>query len=471
MTAAAAAGGGMESRIIEFIRGLRAAGVRVSLAESVDAMHAVDVLGIGEKRLFKESLRTTLVKEVADFAIFDELFPLYFSSSEAPLQNALEDMSADEQEMLRAALEAMSGNLQRLLDWLTSGEGPTKEELERLAEQAGANYADNQNDARWVTQRMLRQMGYGHLEEKLQELVEQLQKMGMSQEAIAKLLGAVDANREALAEQVAQQVGLQIAQQRANRPDAVHGSDLMYKSFENLSGDEMDQLRGDIQRLVTQLRSRAALRRKRGKHGKFDAKGTIRANLRHGGVPIELKTKKRKLKPSLVLICDVSNSMWSVAEFMLRFMNELNDQVSKIRSYAFYADLAEIDESALRLLRDGATGQAFKLIRGQLPGGSYGTNLGYSLNTFCAQHLGAVNGRTTIIVLGDGRNNYNSPRTDLVKDLQQRARRLIWFTPEEKRQWGTGDSDMWEYAPLCDSVHVVRNLAQLSAAVDKILTV
>ncbi|MGH8245033.1 MAG: VWA domain-containing protein, partial [Gammaproteobacteria bacterium] len=72
-------------------------------------------------------------------------------------------------------------------------------------------------------------------------------------------------------------------------------------------------------------------------------------------------------------------------------------------------------------------------------------------------------------ILGDGRNNYNSPRIDLMKDLQRRAKRLIWFNPEERRKWGTGDSDMLDYAPICDVVYQVRNLAQLSAAVDQLL--
>ena len=101
-------------------------------------------------------------------------------------------------------------------------------------------------------------------------------------------------------------------------------------------------LRKEVQRLVTQLRSRAALRRKRGKKGKFDSKSTIRANQRYGGVPMELKFRKQKQKPSLVLICDVSTSMRAVAEFMLRLTYELQDQVAKARSFAFNSDMLEI---------------------------------------------------------------------------------------------------------------------------------
>ncbi len=455
----------MDDRIVEFVRGLRAAGVRVSLAESVDAMNAVEALGIAEKNTFRESLRATLVKESDDFAAFDELFPLYFGSSGPVLQSALEDLSGDEQEMLQAALAAMSGRLQQLMDWLTSGEGPTKEELEELARRSGADWADNQREGHWVTRRMLQQMGFAHLEEQIQQLVQKLQEMGMSQEAIEKLLGVVEANREALAEQAARQVGLQIAQQRANRPDDLHGSDLMNKPFNTLTEEEANLLRKEVQRLVTQLRSRAALRRKRGAKGKFDSKGTIRANQRYGGVPLELKFKKKKLKPSLALICDVSTSMRPVAEFMLRLVYELQDQVAKTRSFAFNSDMQEISVT----LSGNRAAEAVTAVLYNIPPGYYATDLGNSLNTFFKEWLSAVDGRSTVVIVGDGRNNYNSPRTDLIKTLQRRAKRLIWFNPEHQRQWGTGDSDMFEYAPLCDAVYVVRNLAQLATAVDKLM--
>jgi uncharacterized protein with von Willebrand factor type A (vWA) domain len=458
----------MDDRIIEFVRGMRAAGVRVSLAESADAMRAVDVLGVGDKDLFRQSLRATLIKESDDFAVFEELFPLYFGADGPPLQNALEEMSEDEQEMLRAALQALSGRLQALMDWLTSGEGPTKDELEQLAERAGIQWANNPQEGRWVTRRMLQQMGLAHLEEQLRELMERLSEMGMSRESIEKLMGVVEANREALSEQVAQHVGRQIAEQRANRPNDLYGSDLMHKPFEALTEEEANLLRKEVQRLVTQLRSRAALRRKRGKDGRFDSKSTIRANQRYGGVPMELKFKRRKLKPSLVLICDISRSMLSVAEFMLRLTYELQDQVAKTRSFGFYSDMEEISLVMAGNRAADAVDGVMNAFYGRAPQ-HYATDLGNSLDTFYDNWLDSLDGRTTVVILGDGRNNYNDPRFDLIKDIQRRARRLIWLNPEAPRQWGTGDSDMLEYAPLCDQVYMVRNLAQLSSAVDKLM--
>lgn len=455
----------MDNRVIDFVRGLRAAGVRVSLAESMDAMRAIDALGVQNKELFRQSLRATLVKEAVDFPVFEELFPLYFGSGGPPMQDARDDLSEDEQEMLKAALSAMSGRLQQLIDWLTSGQGPTREELEELARRSGARWANNPGEARWVSRRMLRQMGFQHLEDQIRQLVQHLQEMGMSQEAIQKLIGVVEANREALAEQVAQQVGLQVARDRAEHAQELHGSDLMHKPFQSLTESEAEQLRTEVQRLVAQLRSRAALRRKRGKAGAFDPKATIRANQRYGGVPFDMKYKKKKLKPNLVLVCDVSTSMRPVAEFMLRLIYELQDQVAKARSFAFNADMQEI---SVTMSGKRAADAVADVLYG-IPPGYYATDLGHSLDTFFKQWSDSLNSRTTVIILGDGRNNYNSPRIDLMKQLQLRAKRLLWFNPEHRQQWGTGDSDMLEYAPICDDVFMVRNLAQLSSAVDVLL--
>lgn len=210
------------------------------------------------------------------------------------------------------------------------------------------------------------------------------------------------------------------------------------------------------------------MRRKRGTRGKFDAKATIRANQRYGGVPLELRFKKNKLKPSLVLMCDMSRSMFHVTEFMLTFIYQLQDQVSKTRSFAFYSDMQEVSHILNAHRAEDAAQAVFDAFYGGGPS-HYATDFGGSLDTFYHNWLSAVNGRSTVVILGDGRNNYNSPRLDLIKDLQKRARRIIWFCPEQQRQWGTDDSDMLEYASAVDSIYVVRNLAQLATAVDKLL--
>ncbi len=484
----------MEQRIVDFIAGLRAAGVRISIAESEDAFNAARCMGIFDREDFQDSLRTTLVKEANDRPIFDQLFPLYFGSGGPPMLNLTEDLSPEEKNLLAQALRALLeqmrqegrrqgtqqrqrgfpspdsqlNSLMQLLQWLLQGQNPDQESLDQAGQQAGLQNADHPYQQHWMEQRMQRQLGMQLLERLMQELAEKLAEMGMSQEAIDELMEGMEANREALAEQIAQYVGASMAQQRAERqPEAKQqAADLMHRPFSSLSESEADLLRQQVRRLAAQLRSRAALRRKRGKSGMLDAKKTIRTNLRYGGVPLELKYKIRHLKPKLLLVCDVSTSMRAVVEFLLRMVYELQDQVASAHSFAFIDNLENISEDFAEYPPDRAINEVLSRLRP----GYYNTDLGSSLNTLMLRYGGAVDSRTTVIFVGDARNNYNNPRLDLMEQIQRRSKRVVWFNPEHPRQWGTGDSDMLAYLPFAAAIHRVSTMAELTAAVDRLFT-
>jgi uncharacterized protein with von Willebrand factor type A (vWA) domain len=476
----------MEQRMVDFVAGLRAAGLRVSIAESSDAFRAVEQLGVVERDTFRSALRTTLVKEASDLPMFDRLFSLFFASGEPPLVNPQEHLTPEQRAMLATALRALlsqmggdqaqQGNQQPasdqlsqllgLLRQLLSGQAFDQDALERAGGQARLPLASHPSQQPWLTRRMLQAMGWEELKELLEQLWEELTKAGMSQEAIEQLQHMVQANQEALAEQAGQYAGMSIARQMAAQPPRRPGPDLMHRPFRDLSQAEADELRSQVRRLAARLRSRAALRQKRAKSGVLDAKRTIRANLRFGGVPLDLRYKHRHLKPKLALICDISTSVRHCAEFMLRLIYELQDQVAKARSFAFISDIEEISQDFADYQPDVAVEQVLT----RMPPGYYNTDLGYSLITFCHDHLDAVDHRTTVIFLGDGRNNFNDPRLDLVQAVKRRARRIIWLNPESPRLWGTGDSDALEYLPLCDAAYEVSNLAQLTDAVDRLLT-
>jgi len=166
-----------------------------------------------------------------------------------------------------------------------------------------------------------------------------------------------------------------------------------------------------------------------------------------------------------VLICDVSTSVRYCAEFLLTLIYELQDQVAKTDSFVFNADLAEISS----VFREHETQRAVQKALDDNPPGYYATDLGTSLDTYQQDHMGKMGSRTTVIILGDGRNNYRDPRLDIARDLQRRARRLIWFVPEHPHEWGTGDSDMPQYASRSDGTYHVSNLRSLAAAVDAVL--
>jgi len=457
----------MEERMVEFIAGLRASGVRISVAESADAFRAVEALGVQDRERFREALQATLIKEPQDLATFERLFPQFFGLGGPPMFDATQDLSDADLQNLADAIRQFTGKVREQLERLLRGESLTQEELEELGRMVGLNRSTHPYQQPWLTSRMLRALGQDEVKKALKELWELLDRMGMDKRSLDRLRQLVQANQDALREQVGQFVGSSIARNALNEPrDALRGDDLMQRPFQSLSEREAEELRKQVQRLAAQLRSRAALRQRRGKVGQLDVKRTLRANLKYGGVPLELKYRQRQLKPKILLICDVSTSMRPVVEFMLRLMYDLQDQVAQARSFAFIDDIQEITADFMEFRPDVAIDQ----VLGRLQPGYYNTDLGQSLLHFQRDFLDAVDHRTTVIMVGDGRNNYNNPEIESFNDIKRRARRVIWLTPESPMLWGSGDSDMLRYLPFCSAVFEVNNMASLAEAVDRMLT-
>lgn len=455
----------MEDRIVQFIAGLRAAGVRISLAESQDAVRATSHIGIGDKDLFKSALKATLIKERSDGEIFEKLFPLFFSAGGPPLTPSEDVLSPDEQEMLRAAMKALAGELSELLQQLLNGKNLDPEDIERLAQQLGANRNQRPENIRYLTRQMMRELGLDDLMDEIEQLLQQLAQLGMGREALEQLRELLEQNAQALSEQAERYLGQSLARRLSERPpDKPSVDELMDRPFQALSESEARELRHEVTRLAARLRSRAALRQRKGRGPTFDAKTTLRSNVRHGGVPFNLKWKKRRLKPKFAIICDVSTSMRPVVDFLLRLMYEMQDQVGRARSFAFIDHIEEVTAEFTAKRPEVAV----PIVLHRLPAGHYNTDLGGSLDQFVKDYGDAVDHRTTLIICGDGRNNYNDPRLDLIRQLQRRAKRVVWFNPEDKYEWGTGDSDMLQYAPAVDAVHQVASLRQLTEAIDKL---
>ncbi|MBX3065115.1 MAG: VWA domain-containing protein [Anaerolineae bacterium] len=464
----------MDQRIVEFIRTLRASGIRISVAESYDAMNAIDKIGVFDRDVFRHALRSTLVKEADDIESFEHFFPLFFDTAAPPMFNMEQELSPDQQQMLEQALQSLMGNtqslqqmLQQLMQQMMQGQPFSQDQLEQMGQQMGLQNADTPGQENYYNRMMQRMLGMQQLQELLEQLEDQLREMGMSEESINEIMEMMQQNREALAEQISRYVGSNVAENMVEEyeqqpPDE---RDLMNMPFQYLSPEDADKLRDEIKRLAARLRSRAALRQKRANEGKPDPKATIRHNLRYGGVPLELKHRDRHQKPRLVVICDISTSMRYCAEFLLTMVYELQDQVSKTHSFIFIDDMTEITH----YFKEQRPDVAVRNVLTENPPGHYNTDLGNSLNSFFSESLGTIDSRTTVIILGDGRNNYNDPRIDLAYDLRRRSRRVLWFNPEPEHEWGTGDSDMHKYAPVSSGVFMVRNLAQLVEAIDKIM--
>ena len=457
----------MESRILQLISALRASRVRVSLAESAEAFSAVDLMGIQDRESFRLSLRATLIKDVKDIPMFDKLFPLFFGSGQPPIMggNPSDEITPEEAQMLADALKQFAENLRQQMKRLMNGDQLSDSELEALGQLIGLNQANNLNYQNWMTQRMMRALAFPEVREALKELLKQLAQIGMRRERIEHIRNMIEQNMQGMQEQINHFAGERIAENLSERPRPDNLDSLMNRPFQGLSDGEKKLLQNEVKRLATALRTRIALRQKHAKSGQMDPKATIRANLKYQGVPMEIKHRDRLRKPKIVILCDISTSMRFCSELMLSFLFALRGQVRKTHAFAFIDHLEYISEDFAASNAD----EAIQAVLWRMPSGYYNTDLGWSLIDFTREYLDTLNGQTTLILVGDGRNNYHDPRLDLFAVLSRRAARTIWLNPEPANFWH-GDSDMPRYAPLCSDILKVSNLKELTTAVDQLMS-
>jgi uncharacterized protein len=313
---------------------------------------------------------------------------------------------------------------------------------------------------------MLRALAFPEVREALKDLMEQLAEMGMSSERLQDIRERIQQNMQGIEQQINQFAGERIAENLSDKPPAEGADGLMNRPFHALSDADKKVLQREVKRLAAALRTRIALRQKRAKSGQLDPKATIRANLKYHGVPMELRHRDRTRKPRIVVICDISTSMRFCSELMLSFLFALQGQVRKTHAFAFIDHLEYISDE----FNGSNADEAIASVLWRMPSGHYNTDLGWSLNDFQNEYMDTLNGQTTLILVGDGRNNYNDPRLDIFSTMSRRAVRTIWLNPEPSHMWH-GDSDMPRYAPMCTNVLKVSNLNELAAAVDEMLSV
>jgi len=429
----------VDARIVSFVQALRADGLRISLAETQDAFFATQSLGMLDREAFRAALRAALVKQRSDQPIFDRLFPQYFRAGAPPLLSAAGELASEDMDLLRMALESLAEEYRGLLRSLLEGRRPADERRRRLRG--------------------------SELQRQIQALLAELERLGMPAASREKLEKLLQINLQAMQQEAARTAGEALLRRPARRPLGEPSADLLDRPFRALSQSEQALLRKEVARLAAKLRTRTALRQQRGEGPRLDSKATLRAILRHGGVPFQIITRRRRRKAKFTLICDVSTSMRPVVEFLLLLLYHIQDQVGRTRSFAFIDRIEEISDPFSQHRPEVAV----PIVLRRLPPGYYNTDLGHCLAQFSARHLEALDRRTTLIVCGDGRNNYNPARAELLESVARRAGRSAWFNPEPPALWGIDDSDMLSYLPQVDAVFQVSNLRQLSQAVDRLL--
>jgi uncharacterized protein with von Willebrand factor type A (vWA) domain len=465
----------MDARLVEFAGLLRANGVRVGPAEVIDAAASAALVGVADRAAFRAALRATLVKRSRDVPVFDGLFEIYFSGIgrllegvETGILRALREeglLEADELEMIARTLDRLAAESTPLGRAALTGD---RAALARLLRGAALgldlSFLGGPAAAAFHGRRLLAAAGGAGLHEDARKVERALREAGLDPsrlEIVARKLGealrAVEdaARRYAELEQAA----------RTQRP---RQEGLLPRAPAALSREEILRTEAAVRRLAERLKARLVRRDRARRRGALSVRRTLRLNLGLGGFPARLLFRRRRPeRPDLVVLCDVSESVRHVTRLMLLFLYTLQTLFHRVRTFVFVSDLAEVT-GALRAERDPARA-ADLATAAKAVSLAANSSYGRALATFHARHLGLVTRRTTVLVLGDGRNNFNPPNAWALDEIRRRARRLLWICPEPRWSWGTGDSEMPLYASRCDRVATVATLDELEQVADALV--
>lgn len=468
----------MEEKVLEFAQLLRANGIRVSPAEDLESLGALRLVGLGNRETVKDTLRATMIKRSVDVSTFDELFDLYFLG----LGNAIRTSTARSREAAGRNEEEIRTSLQRLnellaehgkelseaaQEWLRNAET----EIERRIREA-LNANSQGQGARaiqegQVTHSLAQALGLGDLLQQIEAFRDRLEGMGLTSAELDHLRRYLEQRMRDLAALLKEVARQEVDKRDLQRRDAQRMQALGEKNFYYLTEEDMRRMREAVAKLARRLKNVIAIRRRRSKRGRFDLKRTLRRNLRFGGIPFDVRfAERRKDKPQIVILCDVSDSVRNASRFMLQFVYGLQDLYSKVRSFIFVAEPGEVT----RLFEENEIQEAIDLaLRGDVINVFAHSDFGRAFRDFHRDFLTAVNKRTTVIVLGDARNNYNLPHEWALREIHTRSKQLIWLNPESRMTWGFGDSEMDRYRPHCDVVEECRNLNQLYRVIDRLV--
>jgi uncharacterized protein with von Willebrand factor type A (vWA) domain len=445
----------MQHTLEQFFRALRAADVRVSPAEAIDASRAVTVTGFSDRTLFKDALCSTLAKSADEVDRFDSVFETFFArdaisipppSASPQGEPSQADMAATESSPLAQAV--MQGD-----------SAAVQQSMEEAARRAGVAEIRLTTQRSRLTRRLLEEMGL----EEIERIIANARRMP-GQEGLADRL---DEARRNLFVEAQQYVARQHDLYAAGSARELREERLARKQLNADGGvDPVDYqlMAALVKKMAKRLAAKYSRRRRTAQRGHLDVRKTLRRSMAYGGVPFEIEWKVKKIdKPSIVAICDVSKSVAAAAQFLLTFLYSLNEVVDRMDAFAFSGRLISVND----ILDDHGVEQAIFKVLQQI--GFQQTDYGRALQDFSEQHLDRLDRRTTVIILGDGRSNFADPRLDLMKQIHDRSRAVIWLNPEPESYWAQGDSVMHRYARFCHVAKQCGTLEQLERIIDDVL--
>ncbi|WP_262852656.1 vWA domain-containing protein [Mumia quercus] len=456
----------LPARLVAMVEALRGHGLVVGTSETVDAARAMEVLSLADRTLLREGLAASLVRRTGQRRVFDAVFDVYFPLGVGARENDREaDAASEPQDSVGSLRDA-------LVDALARGSSQALEDVAASAVEALGQVHGGEgpgaSGSGWSARQTLEQL------RPQTTIVRALAARGSSEGFVERLdRDEVRRDVERFRALVQTEATRRTAEVRdrdrvaryAVRPDAEQ------VEFLSASRDQVLELRRTVQPLARRLATRLSARRRRRNRGQVDIRRTLRRSMSYGGVPLSPAYEhRRKARPELVLLCDVSGSVAGFAGFTMLLVQALRDQFSKVRVFAFVNHTDEVTELITSGEADPAALAERIMANANVAPWHPSSDYGRSLRSFVSRYGAAIGPRTSVLILGDARSNHLDPDLDALRDIVGRARRTFWLNPEHESRWGLGDSVAPAYAQVVD-MHECRTVDQLSGVVSRLLPV
>ena len=451
----------MVNLVLKFVSCSRAAGLRISTSEVLDCLDHLKRVDFLDEPQFAAVLRANFAKSRREQFHFNRVYDLFFHELRQEsniayadplseqIQNALQSLSSrqDEYGASQAVLDFLGGDPLAFLGQMQPGFaegngkgggtgsnlGPMIQRLSLMlqlnaAQDALADYlADQRDQLPWEIRRDLKALFDARLESARRLLTKERRPFE-------------DLTKKTLS-----------YRQHLDRLGEIH--------FASLTKKEVEGMREVIEQLVRRLKDTLGRRYALKSRGVLDVKKTLRRAAGYQGIPMELFFRNRPpRKAKIITLCDVSGSVWSAARFMLNMLYSLQECFTQVRSFVFVAGLDEVTN----IFENHEINQAIeKILKEADIEYNAATDYGLTFRQFKKNYMDILNKKTTLIIIGDGRSNYSNPEEQILDEMRERSRRVIWLNPETPYFWYTGDSEMRTYQAYCHEVRPCQNLNQL----------
>ncbi|MBV8347903.1 MAG: VWA domain-containing protein [Mycolicibacterium sp.] len=461
---------GIPGHLVGFVEALRAQGISVGPSETVDAGRVMTVLGLGDREVLREGIACAVLRRPDHRDTYDAMFDLWFP---AALGSRTIEIAGDGGDAPPTDIEALRAMLVGLLGE-DDQSGDRDERLESLVAQiveAYGRYTSSRGPS-YSSYQALKAMALDRLEGRL--LAGLLAPCGEeptpTQEQIAKAIATQRISQ--LRKMVEAETKRRTAEQLGREHVTMYGIPQLSENVEFLraSADQLRQMRRVVAPLARRLATRLAARRRRSRAGEIDLRKTLRKSMNTGGVPIDVVLRKpRPARPELVVLCDVSGSVAGFSHFTLLLVHALRQQFSRVRVFAFIDTTDEVTdlfgpEADLALAVQRITREAGVYTR------DGHSDYGNAFTSFTEKYPEVLSPRSSLLVLGDGRNNYRNPAVEVLQRMVNESRHAHWLNPEPRHLWGSGDSATPRYQDVI-TMHECRSANQLAAVIDELLPV